>query len=142
VNARAADGAPRAAAVLTALALASLAPWPSAEPAACAQPHFDPTRDGVVSAVCSADPGASAPQDTMGAARLLFGLRLDPHRESPRVLEALPGIGPARALAIAREARVRPFCRIEDLERVAGIGPVIRSRLAAFLETSPGACPE
>ncbi len=76
----------------------------------------------------------------MGAARLLFGLRLDPHREAPRVLESLPGIGPARALAIVREARVRPFCSVEDLERVAGIGPVIRSRLAAFLETPPEAC--
>lgn len=78
----------------------------------------------------------------MEAARLLFGRGLDPNRAAPGALEALPGIGPARALAIVREARVRPFCRAEDLERVAGIGPAIQARLAAFVEVSPGACAE
>lgn len=138
----AADGAPRAAALLAAFALASLVPWPSAEPAACERLRFDTPRDGVTMATCRAGPGEPSRENAIGAARLLFGLRLDPHREDPRALEALPGIGPARALAIAREARVRPFCRAEDLERVVGIGPAIRSRLAAFVETQPGACAE
>lgn len=138
----AADGAPRAAALLTALALTSLATRPPAEPTGCERPRFGTTRDGVATATCIAGPGAPSTDDSRGAARLLFGLRLDPHREEPRALEALPGIGPARALAIVREARMRPFCRPEDLERVAGIGPAIRSQLTAFVETQPGACSE
>ncbi len=142
MSASAADGAPRAAALLTALALASLATQPPAEPAVCDRPEFGTTREGMATATCVADPGPPSIADARGAARLLFGLRLDPHREEPRALEALPGIGPARALAIVREARARPFCRPEDLERVAGIGAAIRSRLTEFLETPPGACRE
>ncbi|HSJ98237.1 MAG TPA: helix-hairpin-helix domain-containing protein, partial [Myxococcota bacterium] len=57
-------------------------------------------------------------------------------------LEALPGIGPARAAAIAREARARAFCAPEDLERVHGIGPVTRARLAGWIEVGAGACAE
>jgi predicted flap endonuclease-1-like 5' DNA nuclease len=142
VTANAAVGAPRAAALLTLLALASLAMRSSPAPAACATPQLGTTREGVPSAPGGADSAERRHAEPGGAARLLFGLRLDPHRDEARALEALPGIGPARARAIVREARLRPFCRAEDLERVAGIGPVIRSRLAAFLETPPGACPE
>ncbi|MBT9171663.1 MAG: ComE operon protein 1 [Syntrophomonadaceae bacterium] len=39
-------------------------------------------------------------------------------------LEKLPGIGPARAQAIVREREQKgSFRRVEDLERVSGIGP-------------------
>lgn len=139
---RATDGAPRAAAFLAALALVRFAAPPPAEIAACEKLRFDATRAGLTAAVCGSGAGGSSAEQVRGAARLLFGLRLDPHREEPRALEALPGVGPARALAIANEARVRPFCRPEDLERVAGIGPSIRSGLAAWVETGSRGCRE
>jgi len=69
---------------------------------------------------------SSAPPPT-GAARLLWGLPLDLNREDVRALEALPGIGPARARAIAA---ARPYCRPADLARVPGIGPLTLERLA------------
>ncbi|MEN8162084.1 MAG: helix-hairpin-helix domain-containing protein [Myxococcota bacterium] len=72
-----------------------------------------------------------------GAARLLFGLRLDPNREPAAALEALPGIGPARARAIVAG---RPYCRVAELTRVPGIGPVTLSRIADRLEVRTGDC--
>ena len=82
-----------------------------------------------------ARPTAAAPE--AGAARLLFGLRLDLNREPPDQLEALPGIGPARARAIAAG---RPHCTVAELTRVPGIGPVTLSRVAGFVEVRPGVC--
>ena len=40
-----------------------------------------------------------------------------------RELEALPGIGPARARAILQARARRPFERVSELERAHGIGP-------------------
>jgi competence ComEA-like helix-hairpin-helix protein len=37
-------------------------------------------------------------------------------------LEALPGIGPSKALAIIQHRKSRPFARVVDLLRVRGIG--------------------
>jgi competence protein ComEA len=71
-----------------------------------------------------------------GAARLLWGLPLDLNHEDARALEALPGIGPGRARALVSG---RPYCTVEDLHRVSGIGPVTLGRLAGrvWVETSP-----
>ena len=69
-----------------------------------------------------------------GAARLLFGLALDPNHEQARALEALPGIGPARAEAIVAG---RPYCGLEDLDRVPGIGPETLRRLAGRVRVAP-----
>jgi hypothetical protein len=66
-------------------------------------------------------PPSAAPPPKRGAARLLWGLPLDLNREDERDLEALPGIGPMRARAIRAG---RPFCRVADLRRVPGMGPV------------------
>jgi competence ComEA-like helix-hairpin-helix protein len=45
-------------------------------------------------------------------------------------LDALPGIGPARAAAILQERQERgPFTSVEDLSRVPGLGPSAIARL-------------
>ena len=47
-----------------------------------------------------------------------------------RELETLPGIGPVRAAEIVADRRLRgPYRRLEDLQRVPGIGPQIVERL-------------
>jgi len=73
------------------------------------------------------------PDEVKGPARLLFGLALDPNRADAAALEALPGIGPARAAAIVAARCERPFAGAWDLERVPGIGP----RTRAGVEPNP-----
>jgi competence protein ComEA len=58
------------------------------------------------------------------------GLPIDPNQADAATLETLPGIGPARALAIVE---ARPFRRIEDLDRVPGIGPRTLAGMAAAI---------
>jgi hypothetical protein len=72
-----------------------------------------------------------------GAAVLLFGGRLDPNRAEPVALEALPGIGPARAAAIVAAREEAPFCAVAELRRVRGIGPVTLARVAPMLQVDP-----
>lgn len=70
------------------------------------------------------------------AAALPAPLRLapDPATASPRELRALPGIGEARAIAIA-DARWRlPPGRSLGLGDITGIGPVTESRVRALLD--------
>ena len=69
-----------------------------------------------------------------GAARLLWGRTLDLNHEDARALEALPGIGPGRARAIVS---ARPYCAVEDLDRVHGIGPATLRRLAGRVSVGP-----
>ena len=69
-----------------------------------------------------------------GAAGLLCGRALDLNAATPESLEALPGIGPARARALAA---ARPFASVADVERVRGIGPALRRRLQPFVEVTP-----
>ncbi|MEE3330694.1 MAG: helix-hairpin-helix domain-containing protein [Myxococcota bacterium] len=71
------------------------------------------------------------------AVALLFGERLDPNRASAPDLALLPGIGPVRATAISEHAVREPFARLEDLERVGGIGPKTAQQLAPWLEFPP-----
>lgn len=75
-----------------------------------------------------------------GVAWLLWGGRLDPNRAPAEALRALPGIGEARAEAIVA---ARPHCRLDDLLRVRGIGPVTWSRIRDSLELRgrPMSCP-
>jgi competence ComEA-like helix-hairpin-helix protein len=68
-----------------------------------------------------------------GPARLLVGLPIDPNRADAATLEALPGIGPARALAIVAARERGPFRRVEDLSRVPGIGPHTLAGLAGWI---------
>ncbi len=77
---------------------------------------------------------AEAPRPGLrGPARLLFGLRLDLNRASEEALEALPAIGPVRAAAILRARANRRFESLDDLQRVAGIGPKTSEGLRAWV---------
>jgi competence protein ComEA len=110
-------------------------PWPERPPPACEAPRESAARDGHTTEVrCD---GRGPP--VRGPARLLFGLRLDPNRADARALEALPGIGPARAAAIVAERERTPFREVADLRRVPGIGPVTLRRIEPWLEIAePG----
>jgi hypothetical protein len=74
-----------------------------------------------------------------GALPLLFGGRIDLARADAAALEVLPRVGPALAAAIVAERERVPFCRLDDLERVRGIGPRTRAGLESWLE--PGRDP-
>jgi competence protein ComEA len=69
---------------------------------------------------------------------LLFGTPLDLNRAAPSSLEVLQGIGPARAAAIVAERCRAPFASVAELERVPGIGPRTRQRLADSVAAGPG----
>lgn len=97
----------------------------------CARPGVAPGAGALVAVSCA---GAGEPIE--GAARMLFGLPLDLNRADARTLEALPGIGPARAQAIVRERARAPFCSVGDLARVRGVGPVLVARVAGFVQAS------
>lgn len=78
-----------------------------------------------------------------GAAPLLFGGRLDLQRAPGWALEALPGIGPARARAIVAFRATRPLEAVESLRAVRGIGPATLARLAGWVRVGgPGRTPD
>lgn len=98
--------------------------------APCLQPHEIEARgERTLSVGCDA-PGAAL----RGPARVLFGLGIDPNRASAATLEALPGIGPARAAAIVAGRASGPYCAAADLVRVRGLGPVTVGRLEGWLD--------
>ncbi len=73
------------------------------------------------------------------ATALLCGGRIDVNRATEAELALLPGIGPARAKAIAASRRADgPFRDAEDLDRVPGIGPKTVERLRAWIEADGG----
>ena len=50
---------------------------------------------------------------------------------SAKVLELLPGVGESLAEAIVEARTERPFNTVKDVERVSGIGPSLRRKIAA-----------
>jgi competence protein ComEA len=118
------------AALLVAIALLA-ASWPAPAPAPepCARPAEHAADEGHTRVVSCTGPGPPL----RGPARLLFGLPLDANVADARSLEALPGIGPARAEAIVRARAQARFASLADLLRVPGIGPVTLSRVAPHL---------
>lgn len=55
---------------------------------------------------------------------------------TPEQLELLPGVGPSRAQAIVAFRKTHPFKRIEDLERIKGIGKKTLVRLRPLIALS------
>jgi competence ComEA-like helix-hairpin-helix protein len=68
-----------------------------------------------------------------GPARVLYGLGIDPNEADAKTLEALPGVGPARAAAIVAGRAEGPYRAPSDLLRVRGIGPVTLEQIRAWL---------
>lgn len=66
---------------------------------------------------------------------LVVGVPVDINRASVAALQALPGVGPARAQAIVTlREQEGPFASIEGLSRVRGIGPKTVEALRPFVE--------
>jgi len=82
----------------------------------------------------SSGAGTAAPTDSA----LPEEGRIDINRATAEELDALPGIGPAKARAIVEERkRGGPFRSAEDLTRVRGIGPKLAERLRDAVSAGP-----
>lgn len=55
---------------------------------------------------------------------------------APEQLELLPGVGPSRAQAIVAYRKTHPFKRLEDLQRIKGIGKKTFARLRPLITLS------
>lgn len=73
-----------------------------------------------------------------GSASLLFGRALDLNAAAPESLGVLPGIGPRRAAAIVGKRREAAFRSVDDLQRVAGIGPQTVAGLGGWVRAGAG----
>jgi competence protein ComEA len=61
--------------------------------------------------------------------------RLDPNVATAEELNALPGLGPAKAKAIVADREANgPFGSVDDLDRVKGVGPTLLAKLKEHLE--------
>lgn len=60
--------------------------------------------------------------------------RIDVNHADAATLQVLPGVGPGLADRIVRDRAVHgPFAAPSELERVAGVGPVLLERLRPFV---------
>lgn len=62
---------------------------------------------------------------------------VDPNHANAGELQTLPSIGPKLAQRIIDERAKRPFANVDDLRRVAGIGPKTLEKLRPFLTFGP-----
>ena len=73
------------------------------------------------------------------AERLVFGLPIDVNTASVDALEAIPGVGPARAAAIVVDRTENgDFRSLDDLDRVRGIGPATVDALRPYATVGEG----
>lgn len=85
---------------------------------------------------CAADAGPR--RDLSGGERLLLRLPLDPNRATAEELGQLPGLSPRLGAAIVADRIERgPFARVEEVERVRGIGPRRLERARPHLAVEP-----
>ncbi len=78
-----------------------------------------------------------------GRESILFGIPIDINLADAEDLTALPGIGRELARRIVeRRTGMGPFCSIEDLKRVKGIGEKKLQRIKGFITVREGACPD
>ncbi len=95
----------------------------------CAEPREEAASSGHTRRVrCDGQGGP-----LRGPARVLYGLGIDPNVADASTLEALPGIGPARAAAVVAGRAQGSYDTPRDLLRVPGIGPVTLRRANAWL---------
>lgn len=79
-----------------------------------------PAAAATASAAANASPAATAPAPSPAPGEAAG--RIDVNAASAAELEALPGIGAAKAQAIIAERDKKPFASVDDLARVKGIG--------------------
>lgn len=95
-------------------------------------------RSGTVARIpASGAPTAQGPA-VPESGRLLFGEKMDLNRATAEDLEAIPGIGPKRAVGILEERNVRGrFETIDDLLEVPGIGPATLTEIRPYVAIEP-----
>lgn len=89
-------------------------------------------------------PGAAVSHSDEAQLAGAIGGLIDVNTATEAELELLPGIGPAMAARITEDRRTRgPFRRVEDLDRVPGIGARTVARLRPLVRVSSpdGAAP-
>ncbi len=86
----------------------------------------------------NAEPIRSVPLHSPAARALRDGQPVDLNTAQASDFALLPGVGPKLAERIVAERERRGgFARLEDLQRVKGIGPATFARLAPLLRLSP-----
>jgi competence protein ComEA len=82
-----------------------------------------------------APPAAASPAKPGRTRSALHGM-VNLNNADAATLELLPGIGPAKADRIVEWRRAHPFKRVEELDKVKGIGRKTLQRLKPYLAVS------
>ena len=107
-------------------------PVPSSETELCDNPVESAAAEQHTAVVRCQAPQTRA-GEIRGPARRLFGLPIELNCAGARTLETLEGIGSVRARRIVEERARRAFERVDDLQRVHGIGPKTLGNLRWFV---------
>ena len=84
----------------------------------------DRLQAGQMLVLSGGDPCDAGVEPLPARVAMTLGLRVDLNRADPEELQALPRIGPKKARWIVEDRQRRgSYKRLEDLERVKGIGP-------------------